>query len=54
MTFPGPGGEPVVSHVLVPAAPGLDGQEERASPEVDAVVELVLAHAGRRPGETLA
>jgi len=53
VTFPGPGGEPVVSHVLVPPAPGSDDQDDSVTPEVDAVVALVLTHAAERPDETL-
>ncbi len=53
VTFPGPGGPPVVRHVLVSQPTGLDGQEESSAAEVQKVVELVLDHAERRPNETL-
>jgi very-short-patch-repair endonuclease len=53
ITFPGPGGPPVLSHVLVPHIPGRDGDDESASPEVQRMVELVLEHAKKRPHETL-
>jgi len=53
VTFPGPGGPPVVRHVLVNQPPGVDGQEESSSAEAQKVVELVLEHAEKRPNETL-
>lgn len=53
VTFPGPGGPPVVRHVLVNQPPGVDGQEESSAPEVKKVVQLVLEHAEKRPNETL-
>lgn len=54
VTFPGPGGgEPAVAHELVPQKAGRDGEEESAAPEVQRVVELVLAHATARPAESL-
>jgi len=53
VTFPGPGGPPVISHVLVPSLPDQDGQEESAAAEVQRVVELVIAHASSHPQETL-
>jgi very-short-patch-repair endonuclease len=53
VTFPGTGGEPVLSHVLVQQSTGAEGQEESVSAEVSKVVELVLQHAIERPGETL-
>jgi very-short-patch-repair endonuclease len=52
-TFPGPGGPPSISHVLVPWTPGQDGQEESSPAEVRKVVDLILEHAVVRPGETL-
>ena len=52
VTFPGVGGEPCVSHVLVDAPPR-DGEEESASAEVAEVVERVLAHAHAHPDVTL-
>jgi very-short-patch-repair endonuclease len=53
ITFPGAGGPPALSHVLVPFIPDQDGQEESSGAEVRRVVELVLRHATDRPGETL-
>jgi very-short-patch-repair endonuclease len=53
VTFPGPGTESVIEHVLVAHVPGQDGQEESSSPEVRRVVELILKHAADRPQETL-
>jgi len=53
VTFPGPGGPPAVRHVLVNQTLGVDGQEESSSAEVQRVVDLVLEHAQKRPGETL-
>jgi very-short-patch-repair endonuclease len=53
VTFPGPGGSPVIQHVLVQQPPGVDGQEESSSAEVSRVVELILEHAERRPRESL-
>ena len=53
VTFPGPGGSPVVRHVLVNEIPGMDGQEESSSAEVRKVVDLVLEHAESRSQETL-
>jgi very-short-patch-repair endonuclease len=52
VTFPGGGGEPVISHVLLPHVPGPSG-EETSSAEVERVVQLVLEHAENRPHETL-
>jgi very-short-patch-repair endonuclease len=53
VTFPGPGGPPAVSHVLVNQEFGVDGQEDSCSAEVQAVVSLVLAHARQTPELTL-
>jgi very-short-patch-repair endonuclease len=53
VTFPGPGGQPSVSHVLVNHIPDADGQEESCSEEVNRVVQLVIAHAQKTPGRTL-
>lgn len=53
ITFPGPGGEPAIRHVLVEQPDDTDGQEESSSAEVRRVVELVLEHAQNRPQETL-
>ncbi|HET9307963.1 MAG TPA: AAA domain-containing protein, partial [Candidatus Sulfotelmatobacter sp.] len=53
VTFPGPGGPPVIDHVLVKQEPGVDGQEESSSAEVRKVIEVVLDHVRKRPSETL-
>jgi very-short-patch-repair endonuclease len=53
VTFPGPGGSPVIQHFLVQQALGVDGQEESCSQEVQKVVDLVLDHAVKRPSESL-
>lgn len=53
VTFPGPGGPPAISHVLVNQELGFDGQEESCSAEVQAVVALVLEHAKKTPDLTL-
>lgn len=53
ITFPGPGLEAPISHVLIPSTPGKDGQEDSADREVQHVVELVLKHATERPHQTL-
>jgi hypothetical protein len=49
VTFPGPGGPPAISHVLVNQEFGLDGQEESSSSEIQAVVSLILEHARKTP-----
>ncbi len=53
VTFPGPGGSPVIQHALVDQPPGLDGQEESSSTEVNKVVDLILEHADTKPQESL-
>ena len=53
VTFPGPGGNPSISHVLAPQEPGRDGQEESSSAEVRKVVALIMRHAEESPHETL-
>jgi very-short-patch-repair endonuclease len=53
VTFPGPGGPPAISHVLVKQEFGADGQEDSCSQEVLKVVELVLEHARTKPDQTL-
>ncbi|MBI3695176.1 MAG: DUF4011 domain-containing protein [Acidobacteria bacterium] len=53
VTFPGPGGPPVISHELAQQEPDLDGQEESSTAEVRKVVELVFRHAREYPSETL-
>ncbi|MFZ5825144.1 MAG: AAA domain-containing protein, partial [Bacillota bacterium] len=52
VTFPGSGGAPPVSHVLVEQA-GADGEEESSAAEVRKVVELVLDHATQHPDLSL-
>jgi len=53
VTFPGPGGSPVIQHVLVQQPLGVDGQEESSSVEVNKIVELILEHAEKRPRASL-
>jgi very-short-patch-repair endonuclease len=53
VTFPGPGGPPAVSHLLVDFTPEGDGQEESCAEEVREVIRLVLRHAQETPGRTL-
>ena len=53
ITFPGPGGDPVIRHILVEQTLGFDGQEESSAAEVSKVVELILDHAEKRPQESL-
>ena len=53
VTFPGPGGPPTVTHVLVDHIPETDGQEDSSSAEVKRVVELVIRHAQTTPARTL-
>jgi very-short-patch-repair endonuclease len=53
VTFPGPGGAPVIQHILLQQPLGTDGQEESSSAEVNKVVDLVLEHAEKRPQESL-
>jgi very-short-patch-repair endonuclease len=53
VTFPGPGGPPVISHELVRQEAGIDGQEESSVGEVRKVVELVIRHAREHSHETL-
>lgn len=53
VTFPGSGGDPTVSHVLVAQEPGTEGQEDSSAAEVRRVVELILEHALTRPKESL-
>ncbi|MGE5595129.1 MAG: AAA domain-containing protein [Hyphomicrobiales bacterium] len=55
VTFPGPGGPPVVRHELVAATPDAAENDELDSvaAEVDRVVQLVIEHAETRPDETL-
>ena len=53
VTFPGPGGAPVIRDVQVDQPLGLDGQEESASTEVNKVIDFILEHAEARPHESL-
>lgn len=53
VTFPGPGGPPVLRHVLVQQTMGLDGEEESSGGEVRRVVELIIQHAAKNPNESL-
>lgn len=53
VTFPGPGGPAVISHVHVKQPSGMDGQEESCAAEVQRVVGVVIEHANKRPDETL-
>ncbi len=53
VTFPGPGGWPVISHALVRQELGTDGEEESSTAEVRKVVDLVIGHAREHPDETL-
>jgi very-short-patch-repair endonuclease len=50
-TFPGVGGDEVLRHFVVPHDP--TAETNSPSPEVDAVVDLILDHARERPGESL-
>jgi very-short-patch-repair endonuclease/DNA polymerase III delta prime subunit len=51
ITFPGVGGQQVLRQVLV--RHDLTAETNSPSPEVDAVVDLIFAHARERPGESL-
>lgn len=53
VTFPGPGGPPVIDHILVQQEQAIDGQEESSNAEVARVIELILNHARKRSQETL-
>lgn len=53
VTFPSAHGHEAIRHILVPHDPGIGGQEESASREVDEVVRQVIEHAMTRPEETL-
>lgn len=52
-TFPGIGVEDPIQHVHVPWRPGRPGEEDSASDEVRAVINLVAEHARTRPVESL-
>ncbi len=53
VTFPGPGGPPVVNHIVANQELGIDGQEESSTGEVQKVVSLILEHARNNPTQTL-
>jgi very-short-patch-repair endonuclease len=53
VTFPSARGAEALRHILVPHEPGLGGELESASPEVEEVVRQVLLHAETRPDESL-
>jgi very-short-patch-repair endonuclease len=53
VTFPGTSAIPSLRHVLVKNAVAAIGQDGSAVAEVDAVVELAIEHAKRRPSESL-
>ena len=53
VTFPGPGGPPVISHFVVHQQLGVDGEEESCSEEVNKVIELIFEHARTTPDRTL-
>ena len=53
VTFPGPGGPPVISHFVVHQQLGVDGEEESCSEEVNKVIELIIEHARTTPDRTL-
>jgi len=52
-TFPGIAGEHCLEHVLVTQQPGVAGQEDSSSAEVQLVVEQILEHARTRPDQSL-
>lgn len=53
ITFPSIRDEEVIRHILVPHRPGLGGQEESSSLEVEEVVRQVILHAEMRSHESL-
>lgn len=53
ITFPSLRDEEIIRHILVPHQPGLGGQEESSSLEVEEVVRQVILHAETRPDESL-
>jgi len=53
ITFPGVGGDPVISHLPVLSGPESETDPESSSREVQRVVDLVFAHAAERPEESL-
>lgn len=52
-TFPGIAGDQCLEHVLVDQPPGLAGQEDSSSAEVQLVVQQILDHARSRPNQSL-
>lgn len=52
-TFPGVTADDCLDHVLVPFRPGIPGSEKSMTDEVQEVVRLILAHAEKRPHESL-
>jgi very-short-patch-repair endonuclease/ribosomal protein S27E len=52
-TFPGVVGPDCISYVHVPHALGEIGSENSAGAEVNEVVNLILGHAAKRPGQSL-
>jgi very-short-patch-repair endonuclease len=52
-TFPGIAGDQCLEHVLVDQPPGLAGQEDSSSAEVQLVVQQILDHARTRPNQSL-
>jgi hypothetical protein len=53
VTFPGPGGPPVINHEHVRNEPGTDGQEESSTAEVRKAIEIVISHAREHQEMTL-
>lgn len=53
VTFPGPGKQGAVEHVLVHEPAATDDEAQSVSAEVQKVVELVLRHAVAQPTQTL-
>lgn len=53
VTFPGPGGPPVIDHELVRQEMGIDGQEDSSIAEVRTVVDRVIRHARDYPQKNL-
>jgi very-short-patch-repair endonuclease len=51
ITFPGPGGEDVLRHVVVGHDPA--AETNSPTPEVDTAVDLIIEHARQRPHESL-
>ncbi|MBK7366581.1 MAG: DUF4011 domain-containing protein [Candidatus Eisenbacteria bacterium] len=53
VTFPSPAHGHAMTHVHVPPVAPKDGDEKSSGDEVSRVIELILEHAEKRPGETL-